>query len=159
MISRRPPEALARFAREHGLGPARIYGSIAEMVPHVDVVAFFGPNFTRVEALEEVAGAVRAGARLKGLICEKPLARNLREARRVLELAREVGVPTAYFENQIHMKSVSSALAQLVPVIRANGPLLLARAAEEHGGPHGAWFWDPRLQGGGGLRRRLRCGS
>jgi predicted dehydrogenase len=151
LVSRRPPEALARFAREQGLGPARVYGSIAEMVPHVDVVAFFGPNFTRVEALEQVALAVRAGARLKGLISEKPLARNLREARRVLALAREIGVPTAYFENQIHMKSVASALAQLAPVMRARGPLLLARAAEEHGGPHGAWFWDPRLQGGGVL--------
>jgi len=151
LVSRRPPEALATFAREHGLGPARVFGSIAELVPHVDVVAFFGPNFTRVEALDEVALAVRAGARLKGLICEKPLARNLREARRVLELAREIGVPTAYFENQIHMKSVASALAQLSNVMRANGPLLLARAAEEHGGPHGAWFWDPRLQGGGVL--------
>jgi predicted dehydrogenase len=151
LVSRRPPEHLARFAREHGLGPARVYGSIAEMVPNVDVVAFFGPNFTRVEALEEVAGAVRKGARLAGLICEKPLARNLREARRVLEIAREIGAPTAYFENQIHMKSVASALAQLAPVMRAQGPLLLARAAEEHGGPHGAWFWDPRLQGGGVL--------
>jgi predicted dehydrogenase len=151
LVSRRPPEHLARYAREHGLGPARIFTSIAEMVPHVDVVAFFGPNFTRVEAFEEVARAVRAGARLKGLICEKPLARNLGEARRVLELAREIGAPTAYFENQIHMKSVSSALAQLAPVIRARGPLVLARAAEEHGGPHGAWFWDPTLQGGGVL--------
>mgnify|MGYP003508631462 CR=1 FL=1 len=113
LVSRRPPEALARFAREHGLGPARVFGSIAEMVPHVDVVAFFGPNFTRVEAFEQVAAAVRAGARLSGLICEKPLARNLREARRVLELAHEIGAPTAYFENQIHMKSVSAALAQL----------------------------------------------
>jgi len=151
LVSRTPPERLARYAREHGLGPARVFGSIAEMVPHVDVVAFFGPNFTRVEAFEQVAAAVRAGARLKGLICEKPLARNLREARRVLELAREIGAPTAYFENQIHMKSVAAALGQLAPVIRARGPLLLARAAEEHGGPHGAWFWDPRLQGGGVL--------
>jgi predicted dehydrogenase len=151
LVSRRPPERLARFAREHGLGPARVFDSIAEMVPHVDVVAFFGPNFTRIESFEEVARAVRAGAHLKGLICEKPLARNLREARRVLELAREIGAQTAYFENQIHMKSVAAALGQLGPVIRARGPLLLARAAEEHGGPHGAWFWDPRLQGGGVL--------
>ncbi len=149
--ARRPPEQLARFAREHGLGPARVFSSIAEMVPHVDVVAFFGPNMTRVEALEEVAAAVRKGARLKGLICEKPLARNLGEARRVLEIAREIGVPTAYFENQIHMKSVQAALAQLAPVMRAQGSLLLARAAEEHGGPHGAWFWDPLLSGGGVL--------
>jgi predicted dehydrogenase len=27
----------------------------------------------------------------------------------------------------------------------------LARAAEEHGGPHSAWFWNPQLSGGGVL--------
>jgi predicted dehydrogenase len=31
------------------------------------------------------------------------------------------------------------------------GPLVLARSAEEHGGPHEAWFWDPVRQGGGVL--------
>ena len=37
-----------------------------EMVPHVDVVAFFGPNFTRVDALEEIAAAVRDGRAARG---------------------------------------------------------------------------------------------
>ena len=151
LVSRTPPDAPAEFARSQGLGPATIYKSIAEMVPNVDVIAFFGPNFTRVSALEEVADAVRAGGRLRGLICEKPLARNLVEGRRVLELAREIGSPTAYFENQIHMKSVRAALEQLRAVIEAMGPLTLARAAEEHAGPHSGWFWDPTQQGGGVL--------
>ena len=84
--------------------------------------------------------------------CEKPLARNLAEARRVVELAREVGAPTAYFENQIHMKMLQSARAAARRRrSRAMGPLTLVRAAEEHGGPHSAWFWDPTLQGGGVL--------
>ncbi|MEN8184756.1 MAG: Gfo/Idh/MocA family oxidoreductase [Myxococcota bacterium] len=151
LVSRTPPESHAGFVREHGLGAGTIYGSIAEMVPQVDVVACFGPNFTRVSALEEVAAAVRGGSRLHGLICEKPLARNLSEARRVLELAHEIGAPTAYFENQIHMKSVRAALEQLRPVMEGMGPLALARAAEEHAGPHAPWFWDPTQQGGGVL--------
>jgi len=151
LVSRTPPEAHAEFVREHDLGAGTVYSSIEEMVPNVDVVAFFGPNFTRVDALEQVAAAVRRGAKLRGLICEKPLARNLVEARRMLEGAAEIGVPTAYFENQIHMKSVQTALAQLEPVIGAMGPLTLARAAEEHAGPHSAWFWDPTQQGGGVL--------
>ena len=29
------------------------------------------------------------------------------------------------------------------------GPAHLARSAEEHGGPHKPWFWDPTTQGGG----------
>lgn len=151
LVSRTPPEALANYAREHGLGEARVFGSIKEMVPHVDVAALFGPNFTRVDAMEEIAEAVRGGAVLAGLVCEKPLARNLTEARRVLELAAEIGVPTAYFENQIHMKTVQASLTQLRGVIDAMGPLTLARAAEEHAGPHNAWFWDPTQQGGGVL--------
>jgi len=36
-------------------------------------------------------------------------------------------------------------------VARAMGPLALVRAAEEHAGPHEAWFWDPMRQGGGVL--------
>jgi predicted dehydrogenase len=151
LVSRTPPEAHAKFVREHGLGAGTIYRSIAEMAPHVDVLAFFAPNFTRVAALEEAAQAVRAGAKLKGLICEKPLGRNLAEADRVIALAREIGAPTAYFENQIHMKSVRTALTQLRGVIGAMGPLSLVRAAEEHAGPHNAWFWDPQQQGGGVL--------
>ena len=151
LLSRSPPERLSKFVRENKLGSGTIYSSIAEMARNVDVLAFFGPNFTRVSALEEAARAVAAGAKLKGLIIEKPLARNLVEADRVMALARQIGAPTAYFENQIHMKSVQTALRQLRGVINAMGPLALTRAAEEHAGPHNAWFWDPTQQGGGVL--------
>jgi predicted dehydrogenase len=151
LVSRTPPEKLAGDARARGLGEAKVYRSIREMAPNVDVIAIFAPNFARVEHVEEIAAAVSAGARLRGLVCEKPLARNLREARRIQALARETSVPTAYFENQIHMKALSAARAQLAPVVRSMGPLALARAAEEHGGPHNAWFWDPVRQGGGVL--------
>ncbi len=151
LYSRSPPERLAQFVRDNGLGAGTIYSSIGELARNVDVLAFFGPNFTRVAALEEAAQAVADGARLEGLVVEKPLARNLIEADRVLELARQIGVPTAYFENQIHMKSVQGALRQLGGVIGAMGPLALTRAAEEHAGPHNAWFWDPTQQGGGVL--------
>jgi len=152
LVARSRPERQAKFVRDEGLGEGRIFETIAAMVPHVDVIAFFGPNFTRVSALEEVAAAAtHARHTLKGLICEKPLGRNLAEADRVIELADAMRVPTAYFENQIHMKSVQVALRQLGPVVEAMGPLTLARAAEEHAGPHNAWFWDPMQQGGGVL--------
>jgi predicted dehydrogenase len=35
--------------------------------------------------------------------------------------------------------------------MREMGPLTLTRSAEEHGGPHEPWFWDPLRQGGGVL--------
>jgi len=151
LTSRTPPHALAASARERGLGEARVYDDVRSLTRDVDVVAIFNANVARVEVMEAIAAAVRDGAQLRGLICEKPLARNLGEARRVVELAREIGAPTAYFENQIHMKMLQQARAQLADSAAAMGPLTLVRAAEEHGGPHSAWFWDPTRQGGGVL--------
>jgi len=124
---------------------------VREMAANVDVVAIFNANSCRVPVMEEIAAAVGEGARLRGLVCEKPLARNLPEARRVVEIANEIGAPTAYFENQIHMKVLQQARAQLADSAAAMGPLTLVRAAEEHSGPHSGWFWDPTLQGGGVL--------
>jgi len=152
LTSRTPPVALAESARARGLGPARVYPSVAEMVAEVDVVAIFAPNFCRLAVMQEVAATVAgSGQRLAGLICEKPLARNLAEARQMLALAAEIGAPTAYFENQIHMKALRQARDQLRGIGDTMGPPALARAGEEHAGPHAAWFWDPTLQGGGVL--------
>jgi predicted dehydrogenase len=148
-VSKDPLEELLAFARSLGLGEPKAFGSIREMVPHCDVIAIFAPNFARVEVVEELVDAVKAGSPLKGVICEKPFARNMPEARRIMDLIRQIHVPTAYFENQIHMKCVKAARQQLGPVMRAMGAPLLVRSGEEHAGPHSGWFWDPTRQGGG----------
>jgi predicted dehydrogenase len=142
---------LAALARDWGVGDANVYASITEMAKHVDCIAVFAPNFARVPIVEEIAHAVKTGAALKGVICEKPLGRNVAEARRLVDLAQSAGLRTAYFENQIFMKPIRAGLAQLEPVQRRMGPLSLSRSAEEHGGPHEGWFWDPTRQGGGVL--------
>jgi predicted dehydrogenase len=149
LVSRNPPEALAAYVRENGLGEGKIYASIKEMAPHVDVIAIFAPNFLRVAMVEELVDAVKAGAKLKGVICEKPLGRNLAEARKLVELVESVKLPHAYFENQLHMKSIQAHRAQLAPIMSAMGAPVLARSSEEHAGPHNPWFWDPTRQGGG----------
>jgi predicted dehydrogenase len=144
-------QELATLAAEWGLGEPRVFDSVGELTKHVDCVVICAPNYARLDVVEAVVDAVRAGARLKGVICEKPLGRNVAEARRLVELARSVDLRTAYFENQIFMKPIRAQLAQLEPVRRQMGPLALARSAEEHGGPHEGWFWDPTRQGGGVL--------
>ncbi len=151
VTSRTPPTELANEVRKRGLGAGVVYDSVEELAANVDVVALFAPNFTRVPTMEAVARAVSDGAQLKAVVCEKPLARNLAEARRMIELAEEVGVPTAFFENQLHLPAMQAARLQLAGITEAMGPLGLARAAEEHAGPHNAWFWDPQQQGGGVL--------
>jgi predicted dehydrogenase len=144
-------EQLAAMVRENGLGEGVVYSSIAEMANHVDAIAIYAPNFARVEIVEQIVDAVKSDAELKGVICEKPLARNVKEARRMVDLAERAGLKTAYFENQIFMKPIRVQLAQLEPQQRKMGPLVLTRSAEEHGGPHEPWFWDPTKQGGGVL--------
>jgi len=151
ILRRRGAESLAGFCRDHDLGEARIYDSVAELAQHVDAIAIYAPNYARVEVMEQIAAAVDAGAKLRGVIVEKPLARNMQEARRLVELARGARLLTAYYENQIFMKAIQSQRKQLQPVARSMGPLALTRSAEEHGGPHEGWFWDPTRQGGGVL--------
>jgi len=144
-------EELSKFAQENGLGSCEVFDTVEEVCNHSDAVAVFAPNFARVEIVEQVADAVKKGTELKGIICEKPLGRTVKEARRLVELAKEVDLPTAYFEDQIYMRSIQNALSQLEPQQKSMGYFTLARSAEEHGGPHSSWFWDPVKTGGGTL--------
>jgi len=148
-------KSAADLARQMGVGPAEAYPSIADMVenPAIDALWLCGPNQARVENVEEIVGAIRDGrGELKGLACEKPLARNAAEAERVLELVESVGLPHGYLENQLFAPDVARG-HQLVWARGAalTGRPYLARAAEEHGGPHAPWFWRGQLQGGGVL--------
>lgn len=149
--TRASAEALSKIVQDNSLGEGTVYDSITDMAPHVDAIAIYAPNFVRVEHVEEIVAAVKKGADLKGVICEKPLARNVPEARRLIDLVADLDLKTAYFENQIFMKPIRAQLEQLKPQQQTMGPLLLTRSAEEHGGPHEPWFWDPTRQGGGVL--------
>lgn len=155
-------EATAAFARRCDVGEARAYGSIAEMVadPGIDAIWLCGPNHRRVDNVKEIVDAVNRGAgTLRALACEKPLARNVGEARRLARLIRESALSHGYLENQVF----APALVHGRGVIWARGvPLTgrpyLARAAEEHSGPHMPWFWQGRLQGGG-VMNDMMCHS
>lgn len=140
-------EELAALARELGIGTPQTYDSIADLCKNVDVVAMFIPNFIRLTVLKEIMAAIGQGAQIKGIICEKPLARNMAEAQEMVGLVGST--QTAYFENQIFMPAIAASRMQLRKVMDAMGSPHLSRSAEEHGGPHEPWFWDPTRQGGG----------
>jgi predicted dehydrogenase len=148
-------QAAAKYARDLDVGQAEAYGSITEMVadPEIHAIWVAGPNHKRIENVEEIVHAVESGkGDLAGLACEKPLARNLAEAKRVKELAERIGVKTAYLENQVFAPDIERGRDLLWRRgAAATGRPYLARAAEEHGGPHAPWFWNGTLQGGGVL--------
>jgi len=148
-------EEAAIFAREIGVGDAKAYDSITDMVADKNIHALWicAPNFTRIEVMEEIVHAIETGkGELIGVTCEKPLGRNVAEAQRMLELAQKVDLLDGYLENQVFSPSITRGKK----IIWARGAAttgrpFLARAAEEHSGPHMPWFWEGELQGGGVL--------
>jgi predicted dehydrogenase len=148
-------EAAAAYARSLDIGACRPYRSIADLVadPAIDAIWLCGPNHARIENVQEITGTVARGrGELLGLACEKPLARNLAEAMQVLTLTSRAGIPHGYLENQLFSPAVERG-RQLLWARGASltGRPYLARAAEEHAGPHKPWFWRGELQGGGVL--------
>jgi predicted dehydrogenase len=142
-------EALAKRSRQDGLGNTKVYDDIADVCNAVDVVCIFAPNYARLEIMRDIAKAMENGAKIKGIICEKPMARNFQEADVMARMAKALHIPNAYFENQLHMPCVIEARNQLSVVEQSMGAVHLSRSAEEHSGPHEPWFWDPTQQGGG----------
>jgi predicted dehydrogenase len=148
-------EDTAALANELGVGPAKAFDTITEMVedPGVDALWVCSPNYTRIETFEEIANAVSGGkGELIGVACEKPLGRNVAEAKKVLELTQSADLLDGYLENQVFSPSITRGKE----IIWARGAAttgrpFLARAAEEHSGPHMPWFWEGELQGGGVL--------
>jgi predicted dehydrogenase len=145
----------AALARQLRVGDARPYSSITEMVadPNIDALWLCAPNFARIENVEEIAAAVTSGkGELEGIACEKPLGRTVAEAKKVAELIKGIGVSHGYLENEVFAPDVERGR----DLIWARGAAItgrpyLARAAEEHCGPHTPWFWRGNMQGGGVL--------
>lgn len=138
-----------------GLGACRAYESLEAMLAadDIDAVWICSPNYTRLDIMRTIAAEVKAGrSKIIAVACEKPLARTISEAREMLRLAEDAGLNHGYLENQVFS----------TPVLRGKeiiwrrgasttGRPYLARAAEEHSGPHEPWFWQGDKQGGGVL--------
>lgn len=148
-------ESAAAMARKLDVGPAKPFKSIAAMVadPGIDAIWICSPNHARIDNIEEMVDAVARGAgALRGVACEKPLGRNVAEALAVTKMVKKVELKHGYLENQLFAPHVEQGKR----LIWARGAKLagrpyLARAAEEHSGPHAPWFWRGDLQGGGVL--------
>ena len=147
-------EETAALARSLRVGEAKAFSSLEEMVtaPEIDAIWICGPNHARSRTWRRSWPRGPPGRELVGIACEKPLARNVAEARRMVELVKKAGVLHGYLEDQLFSPGLERGHA----IVWARGAALsgrpyLARAAEEHSGPHMPWFWQGDLQGGGVL--------
>jgi predicted dehydrogenase len=147
--------ATAALARDLRVGNARAFSSIEEMVAasEIDCVWLCGPNHQRLQNMQAICDALDDGkGKLLGIACEKPLARNVAEARQMLQMVERSGLLHGYLEDQIFAPSVTRGKEIMWTRAAAlTGRPYLARAAEEHSGPHAPWFWRGELQGGGVL--------
>jgi len=147
--------AFATKVQECMLGDCVAYDSLDELIraPGLDAIWVLSPNNTRIEVISAIVSAVKNGnSSVYAIACEKPLARTLNEAQEILSAVNEVGLLHGYLENQVFSPPVSQGKEVIWQrAVPSAGRPYLARAAEEHSGPHMAWFWDGEAQGGGAL--------
>lgn len=138
-----------------GMGECRSHASLEDMLraDDVDAVWILSPNDTRLDVMRTIHQEVKAGrSKVFAVACEKPLARTVREAREMVRLVEDAGLNHGYLENQVFATPVSRG-KEIVwrRAASTTGRPYLARAAEEHSGPHEPWFWQGDRQGGGVL--------
>jgi predicted dehydrogenase len=146
-------EALVAEVNGMELGPCRGHASLESLLAadDVDAIWLLVPNDRRLEAMQAIHDAVKSGrSKVRAIACEKPLGRTLAEAREMLTLAEDAGLAHGYLENQVFSSAVERG-KEIVwrRAVPASGRPYLARAAEEHSGPHEPWFWQGDKQGGG----------
>jgi predicted dehydrogenase len=148
-------EEFRRRVDAAGLGPCLSFASVEDLAgsDQIDAVWIVGPNDQRVTHMQAIAAAAATRRRpLLGVACEKPLGRTVAEARELVRLAEEAGLNHGYLENQIFAPSVRRGKEIIWRrAAAASGRPYLARASEEHSGPHAPWFWQAGRQGGGVL--------
>ncbi|MCZ4094402.1 Gfo/Idh/MocA family protein [Sinorhizobium psoraleae] len=154
----RSAENRARLAKEVetlGLGKCRTHESLDSLLcaEDVDAIWILSPNYTRLDVMRALHAAVAVGrSKIFAVACEKPLARTVAEAREMLRLAEDAGLNHGYLENQVFCTPVLRGKEIIWRrAASTTGRPYLARAAEEHSGPHEPWFWQGDKQGGGVL--------
>jgi len=139
----RTRERAESFAREWDIPKATDDLEEAITGADTDVVVIGLPNQLHEKAVRIAADAGKA------VLCTKPLGRNAREAKNILEAVEKAGVFHGYLEDLVytpkHLKAVAAVKGGSL------GRILWVRSREAHPGPHSDWFWDKDMAGGGAV--------
>ncbi len=142
-VASKTPGKAREFASARGIRDAyEDYRALLDR-KDIDAVTVGVPNYLHEEV---VVAAAQAG---KHIMCEKPFARTIEEAERMLAAVRTAGVRLVYGEMLCFAPKYVRA-KRLVDE-GALGKVFLVKQSEEHDGPHSPWFWDVNLSGGGVL--------
>jgi predicted dehydrogenase len=121
----------------------KVYPSLEEMLPNVDVVDLCSPTHLHYEM------ALEAAAAGKHIICEKPLARTTRQAREIVMACQKAGVQllvghVVRFFPEYALAHAAVAEGQ----IGKPGVIRLHRGSYRPKKPAGNWFLDEVKSGG-----------
>lgn len=137
------PRSAAGFAARWGI--PRVYDDPAAMAAEapIDAVLVALPNHLHREVTLAAAAAGRH------VLCEKPLAAGIPDARAMVEACEAAGVVLALAENLLF-----APLYERTRRLASDGHVgqpFLVKCSQAHGGPYSDWFFDPRRAGGGAL--------
>ena len=121
----------------------RVYSSLEEMLPNVDVVDICSPTHLHYEM------ALKAAAAGKHVVCEKPLARTTRQAREILLACQRAGVQLLVAHVVRFFPEYALAHSAVVEgQIGTPGVIRLHRGSYRPKKPAGNWFLDEVKSGG-----------
>ena len=121
------------------------YADYKEMLKRddIDLVSVCVPNFLHHQVVLECA------ARGKHVVCEKPLATEVGQAREVVAAAKEAGIKIFYAEDWVY----APALRKVIELIKEGGigKVVYVKGKECHNGTHSPFARNKKTCGGGCL--------
>jgi len=121
----------------------KVYPSLEEMLPDVDVVDICSPTHLHYEM------ALKAAAAGKHIICEKPLARTTRQAREIVMACQKAGVQLLVAHVVRFFPEYALARSAVAEgQIGKPGVIRLHRGSYRPKKPAGNWFLDEVKSGG-----------
>jgi predicted dehydrogenase len=132
-----------KFAQKWGI--PHVSTNLGEVIARddIDLYVIALPNEAHLPVSLELAKWKR------NQVCTKPLARNRKEAKAMLDAARRSGRMHGYAETEVFSPCVVKARE----IIESGGigRVVWVRSRESHSGPHSAHFWDIEKTGGGAM--------
>ena len=124
-------------------GVEKAYDDIDKLLEEceTDVVDICVPNYMHHDV------CMKAAAKGKHVICEKPLAMNLEEADDMINACEKAGVKLMYAE-ELCFAPKYERVRQMAQQ-GAFGDIYMLKQGEKHDGPHSKWFYSKETAGGG----------
>ncbi len=124
--------------------PGKPYGNYKDLLKlECEAISVCLPNYLHKDVTIDI---LNSGSHA---LVEKPLARNVEEGAKMLDVEKSSNRKIFYCENNMYAPSFSK-VKEIVDE-GALGKIYMGRGREQHSGPHSEWFYKKDKAGGGAL--------